>query len=147
LKAGIDSNVILYGEKYEDGGRYDTVQQIGQAPGAEIVICVLVLGEVYRVLTRKAKRHPMRAADSVLAWTQSFGTCDVTLAGLEEALTLSASHQVHIWDAVILTTYRQAGCSIFLSEDLQDGFMWRGLEVINPFKRPLEPLLRRLAAP
>jgi predicted nucleic acid-binding protein len=147
LKAGIDSNVILYGEKYEDGGRYDTVRQIGQVAGAEIIVCVLVLGEVYRVLTRKAKRDPMLAADTVLAWTQSFGTCDVTLSGLEEALTLSAAHRVHIWDAVILTTYRQAGCSVFLSEDMQDGFMWHGLEVVNPFKRPLESLLRRLAAP
>jgi predicted nucleic acid-binding protein len=144
LKAGIDTNFLVYAEKYDDGGRYDAVRQIIDRAGSSLVVSVLALGELYRVLTRKAKRNPDTAAADALAWTRSLSPCDVDFGGLEEAMLLSAKHQLHIWDALAVTTYRRYGCSIILSEDMQDGFVWQGIEVVNPFKRPLEPLLRLL---
>jgi hypothetical protein len=32
-------------------------------------------------------------------------------------------------------------CRLLLSEDLQIGFTWRGITVVNPFSEPSSPLL------
>jgi predicted nucleic acid-binding protein len=146
LKAGVDTNFLVYAEKVNDGGRYATARQIIDRGGANLAVSVVILGELYRVLVGKAKRRPDIATAGVAAWVRALNPCSVGLGDLEEAMTLSATHQFHIWDALALSTYRRAGCSAILSEDMQDGFVWRGIEVVNPFKRPLEPLLRQLEA-
>jgi predicted nucleic acid-binding protein len=37
------------------------------------------------------------------------------------------------WDALRLASAREAGCTVFISEDLQDGDWLFGLEIVNPF--------------
>jgi predicted nucleic acid-binding protein len=37
-------------------------------------------------------------------------------------------------DAIILAAAVEARCDLLLSEDLQDGFAWRGVVVTNPFR-------------
>ena len=57
------------------------------------------------------------------------------------AMDLAADHDLSIWDAVILAAAADAGCRLLLSEDMQDGFAWRGLTVANPFADRRHPLL------
>jgi predicted nucleic acid-binding protein len=57
------------------------------------------------------------------------------------AMDLAADHDLSIWDAVILAASTDVGCRLVLSEDLQDGFAWRGLTVANPFAGKAHPLL------
>jgi predicted nucleic acid-binding protein len=45
---------------------------------------------------------------------------------------------------VILSAASQAGCRLLLSEDLQDGFTWGGVTVINPFASPRHLLLEAI---
>jgi hypothetical protein len=42
------------------------------------------------------------------------------------------------------TTSAEAECRLLLSEDLQEGFTWRGVTVTNPFARTLHPILAAL---
>jgi hypothetical protein len=49
------------------------------------------------------------------------------------AADLASDHQLGIWDAVILSAAAQAGCRVLLSEDLQHGFTWGGVTIVNPF--------------
>ena len=35
----------------------------------------------------------------------------------------------------------EVGCRLLLSEDMQDGFSWRGVTVVNPFAATRHPLL------
>jgi len=51
-----------------------------------------------------------------------------------------------VWDALILSVAAENRCRLLLSEDLQDGFTWRGVTVANPFAMPLHPLLEGLVA-
>jgi predicted nucleic acid-binding protein len=41
----------------------------------------------------------------------------------------------------------EAGCRLLLSEDLQDGFVWGGVTVVNPFAPALHPWLADLLNP
>ena len=48
-------------------------------------------------------------------------------------MELSCSHQLFLWDAIMLATAAVAGCRVLLSEDMHPGFTWRGVTVRNPF--------------
>jgi hypothetical protein len=60
------------------------------------------------------------------------------------AADLAADHQLGIWDSVILATASQAGCRLLLSEDMQDGFTWGGVTVVNPFSETTSAMLESL---
>jgi predicted nucleic acid-binding protein len=60
------------------------------------------------------------------------------------AADLAVTHQLGIWDAVILCAAAEADCHLLLSEDMQDGFIWQGVTIANPFGRSKHPLLQAL---
>ena len=65
-----------------------------------------------------------------------------TLAStFSDAVDLATEHKLQIFHAIILTASAEAGCRLLLSEDMQDGFVWRGVTVVNPFVAVPHPLL------
>jgi predicted nucleic acid-binding protein len=60
------------------------------------------------------------------------------------ATDLASDHGLTIWDSVVLATSAEAECRLLLSEDLQEGFTWRGVTVTNPFAPTLHSLLASL---
>lgn len=65
---------------------------------------------------------------------------------LADALRLTADHRLQVFDALILAGAARAGCELMLTEDLHDGFVWRGVTVANPFGPAPDPRLARLLA-
>jgi hypothetical protein len=47
---------------------------------------------------------------------------------------------------MILSAAADARCRLLLSEDLQEGFTWRGVTVVNPFRAQRHPLLAAVTA-
>lgn len=117
---------------------------VASLASAGIVLPVQVLGELYRVLVGKAGHTPADARAAVSAWSNAFPTLDTSNAVMLAAVELSASHQLSIWDAVVLAAAAGAGCRLLLSEDMHDGFSWRGLTVVDPFSTDPHPLLAAL---
>jgi predicted nucleic acid-binding protein len=144
---GFDSNILAYLAGVNRGeddvakiGRCRTL--LGQLSGkAACITSVQALGELFVVLTRAgASRDEARAI--VLRFREGF-----TVAGSEErtlmsALDLAVAHRLQLWDSLILSAAADCGCAMLLSEDMQDGFVWRGVTVVNPL---LPGLHRRLA--
>ena len=75
-------------------------------------------------------------------WQALGETVLIGAGGVEAALTLAADHNLQIFDAVILAAAAEAGCDLLVSEDLQDGFVWHGVTVTNPFGSHPDPRLR-----
>lgn len=142
MKLALDTNVLAYAEGVNGADRQARAADlIAALPLASVVVPVQVLGELHRVLARKARRPAAEARAAVLAWQDAFPTRDTTAAALASAMDLSADHGLSIWDAVILAVSAEAGCRLLLTEDLQDGFTWRGVTVTNPFADRPHPLL------
>ena len=78
---------------------------------------------------------------AILGWADSFEVADSTWTAFQSALDLAVGHELQIWDALILSTAAENHCRILLSEDLHNGFTWRGVTVLNPFATPQNPLL------
>lgn len=110
-----------------------TIDLIRRLPQDAILIPVQVLGELFNVLVRKAGRSREQARTALLTWRDAFMVIETSSHGLLTASDLATDHRIGIWDAVILSTASQADCRLLLSEDLQDGFTWGAVTVVNPF--------------
>jgi len=138
----LDTNVLAYAEGVDDEPRQKRALQIIETlPQGQLVIPVQVLGELYRVLTMKAKRPAAVARERLLSWRDAMTVRDTTSRAFLSAIDLAADHKLSIWDAIILAVAADAGCRLLLSEDLQEGFTWAGVTIVNPFATPLHPLL------
>lgn len=91
-----------------------------------------VLRELYVVASSKLGLSPADAAAAVRA-------LGPTVAVVEDAalvlLALAAAQrwQLSLWDALIVEAARRAGATTLLSEDLQHGMDFDGVQVENPF--------------
>jgi predicted nucleic acid-binding protein len=149
LQVALDTNVLVYAEGLAflpgDLDKPDRVRNLLSALDPdEVVLPVQVLGELHRVLVGKAKRPPLEARAAILTWRDLYATVDTNLSVMVAAMDLAVDHQLSVGDAVILAAAAEAGCRLVLSEDLHEGFTWRGLTVVNPVASDLHPLLSAL---
>jgi predicted nucleic acid-binding protein len=134
MRVALDTNVLAYAEGVNGQGRKDAaLAMLRDVFEHEVMVPAQALGELFVVLTRKAKRDAAEARSAVLSWSDSFPLIDTTPAVIHEAMELVTTHRLGFWDAVMLAGAAQAGCRLLLSEDMQDGFIWRGVTVRNPF--------------
>lgn len=83
----------------------------------------------------------MQTRSAILGWADSFAVADSTWESFQAALDLVVDHRLQIWDALILAVAAENRCRILLSEDMQSGFVWRGVTVLNPFAESENSLL------
>ncbi len=134
MRVALDTNVLAYAEGVNGSARKKSALAIlEKLPPDETFVPLQALGELFRVLVRKAGRTPARARDAVLSWQDAFSSIETSAGVLASAMDLSAGHNLGIWDAIVLSAAAAAGCRYLLSEDLQDGFTWNGVTVVNPF--------------
>ena len=145
MRVALDTNVLAYAEGLNDSGRRDLALDIvRRLPPDTTVIPVQVLGELFNVLVRKAGKSRSEAREILLSWRDAFPVIETSAEGMFGAVDLAAGHQFGLWDAVVLSTASQTGCRLLLSEDLQEGFTWGGVTVVNPFAHPRHTLLDAL---
>jgi len=145
MRVAIDTNILAYAEGVGDAARRDaTMDLFTRLPPECVLLPVQVLGELFRVLTGKAKCAPEMARARILQWADSFEVSDSTWSAFQSAFDLTADHELQIWDALILAVTAENRCRILLTEDMQHGFTWRGVTVVNPYRIPTHPLLSPL---
>jgi predicted nucleic acid-binding protein len=145
MKVALDTNVLAYAEGANGAAMRDkALALIRRLPPGAIVLPVQTLGELFSVLVRKARRRPARAREAVLSWRDAYPVVETSATVMVSATDLATDHGLSIWDSVVLAASAEAECRLLLSEDLQDGFTWRGVTVTNPFAPALHPLLAAL---
>lgn len=145
MRAALDTNILAYAEGIGDAPRCAAaIRLIEQLPAEIVLLPAQTLGELFRILTAKAKRKAGLAREAIMTWTDSFEVADSSWAAFQAAMDLAIDHNLHIWDALIIAVTAENRCRILLSEDLQAGFTWRGVTVVNPFVAPASPLLASL---
>lgn len=145
MKAALDTNVLAAAEGVDGASRRKAALALLRAlPSRRVVIPVQALGELFNVLVRKAGRSRDDARVAMLGWRDAFAVADTGVATMVTAADLATDHRLGIWDSVIFSAASVAGCRMLLSEDLQAGFTWGGVTVVNPFAPEPNPLLAAL---
>jgi predicted nucleic acid-binding protein len=142
MLVALDTNILAYAEGVGDAPRCEqAIRLIEQLPVNLVLLPAQTLGELFRVLTGKAKREPGLSRMAIMAWADSFMIGDSSWSAFQAAMDLVVDHRFQIWDALIMAVAADNHCRLLLSEDLQNGFIWRGVTVVNPFASPASPLL------
>jgi predicted nucleic acid-binding protein len=134
MRIALDTNILVYAEGVNGEDRQAAALRLLEPSGdASIIVPVQALAELFAVLTRKASWPAAQAREAVLAWHDAYPVAETSSAVLLEAMELTVTHHFALWDAIMLAVAAQTGCRRLLSEDMQDGFTWRGVTVHNPF--------------
>ncbi len=145
MRVALDTNILAYAEGVGDQQRRDiSVSLISRLPEESVIVPAQTLGELFRVLTRKAGRNPAAAREAILSWSDCFNVVDSTWGAFQSAMDLSNDHGLQIWDALIFAVSAENHSRLLLSEDLQHGFTWRGVTVVNPYAAKPHPLLKAM---
>ena len=97
------------------------------------VISLQVLQEYFVTVTRKLRVEPSIARRKVELLAE-FHVAVPDVADILAAIDLHRLHNLSFWDALVIRSAKQSGCSILFSEDMQHTRDLDGLKIVNPFK-------------
>jgi predicted nucleic acid-binding protein len=145
VRVALDTNILAYAEGVNGAPmKKAALELLQRLPEGTTLLPVQTLGELFNLLVRKAKRPPAKARMAILSWRDTFPLIETSAEVMLAALDLATDHRLSIWDSVILSAAAESGCRLLLSEDLQEGFTWKGVTVTNPFAPSKHALLTAL---
>ncbi len=132
----VDTNVLLYAYDVHAGERHTRARELVGRLGRERrgALSLQVLQEFYVNVTRKiaVPLPPDIALERVRVLSRwrihSPLPPDVLAAG-----EIAARHQLSLWDAMVIRSAAELGCSTLWTEDLNPGQQIAGVTVVNPF--------------
>jgi predicted nucleic acid-binding protein len=134
LSVALDSNILLYAfDRLEPAKRAVAEPLLRRALDGRAIIARQVLGEILNVAHRRRVMTPGEARALVSSLAADAIIVPTSQESLGIASMMSERFQLQYFDALIATLSRDAGATILLSEDMQDGIDLDGLVVLNPF--------------
>jgi len=132
-----DTNILAYAFEKAANTKNDRARDLlkPRLDARTLVVSVQVLQELYVTLTRKLRPPlPSAAARALIVDLCALHVVEPTRHDVLAAIDASARWQISFWDALIVTCAQTAGASILWSEDLNDGQVFDGVTVRNPFR-------------
>lgn len=145
-RVALDSNILAYLAGVSRGAddepkialARDIIGRLGKV--VSLIAPAQTLGELFVVL-RRSGASPADARAIILEFSETFGTSASETKTFLTAADLVVDHKLQFWDALIVTAAADAGCAMLLSEDMQDGFVARGMTIANPLRPAQHPKL------
>ena len=132
----VDTNVLLHAIS-RDPAEQDKAKRANDILAErDLALSVQVLQEFYVQATRASRPDALshQQAALLIESFRRFGVQDLTSAIMMAALDTRQRFQLSYWDAAIIEAARAADCAQVLSEDLNDGQDYGGVQVVNPFR-------------
>ncbi len=146
IRIALDSNVLIYGAGIARGpadeAKVVTIERLIKrlSDEGQVFVSTQALGETFNVAV-KAGLTRIEAQKVIAQYVVLFTPIAPNLGDFQSSVELAARHQLQIWDSLILSSASSIGCTWLLSEDMQDGFTWRGVTILNPLGERAEQAL------
>jgi predicted nucleic acid-binding protein len=131
----LDTNVLVYTDDKAAPAKQrlalDLVTEHRRAGTG--VVSMQVLQEYFATVTGKLHVEPQIARRKVELLAE-FDVAAPEVADILAAIDLHRLHGLSFWDALVLRSAKQAGCSVLFSEDMQDKKEIDGVRIVNPFR-------------
>lgn len=132
----VDTNIHVYAADLEAGvKRTQALALINRLWNEQVGATSLqVLHELQNVLSRKVRR-PLSPQDA-LERVEPLGAWALhrpDVSDLRRVVALQTQHKLSFWDAMIVNSALESGCTVLWSEDLQTGRQFGALTIRNPF--------------
>jgi predicted nucleic acid-binding protein len=133
----VDTNVLIYAYDAGAGAKHLVANQLMEQLWKNKNGCIStqILQEFYVNITRKAKQPlPGDQAKRAIRTLSFWRIFSPQVGDILAAIDLHEYYQISFWDALVIRSAKQTGCSVLWSEDLADGQDYDGVKVVNPFK-------------
>ena len=143
----LDTNIFIYAVDGSAGPKHRlAVEIVDHSIEGPCVVTVQAMAEFVFAVTRKALVPRHEAVAQARDWLRVFPTVATDAKALDAAYAAVEEGRFALFDALLLATARNAGCTVALSEDMHDGAALDGIVVRNPFANgaladDLRPLL------
>ncbi|MEA2999563.1 MAG: hypothetical protein QOK17_1396 [Sphingomonadales bacterium] len=148
-RVALDSNILVYlagvSRAAADEAKIERIRALIEALGetATLVAPVQALGELVVVL-RRASASAEEARAVLIDIAEGVNVAPSEARTALSAADLAVDHKLQFWNAMILSAAVEARCTLLLSEDMQHGFVARGVTVVNPLADAPHPRLAAL---
>lgn len=135
VRSFLDTNVLVYADAADEPDKQSRALAViaEHRRAGTGVLSTQVLQEFANVALRKLKLPPALVRER-LAFHSRFEVVPATAGLITEALNLHVLHGFSFYDALIVQAAIASGCSQLLSEDMQDGAIFSGVRIANPFR-------------
>ena len=135
VRSFLDTNVLVYADDRQDTAKQRrAVELFNEHRRARTgVVSMQVLQEYFVTATRKLQIDARDARRKV----ELLSRFDVVVPEANDVIAAIDLHRLHgisFWDAMIVRSAKQGGCSVLLSEDMQNAREIDGVRIMNPFK-------------
>ena len=147
IRFTLDSNVLIYAADGREVARREcALEIISRAAMRDCVLIPQALAEFCHAVSRKGIMPRTVAAEQVRDWITMF----TIAAGASGAAVVAAAEaamagRFQFYDALLLATASEAGCTAVISEDMADGAVLDGVRVVAAFE-PHGVISRRATA-
>jgi predicted nucleic acid-binding protein len=135
VRSFFDTNVLVYTDDKAAPAKQrralDLVAEHRRA--ATGVVSLQVLQEYFVTVTRKLQVDAVLARRKIELMAE-FDVASPELSDILAAIDLHRLHAIDFWDALIVRSAKQAGCSVLFTEDMQPGREIDGVKIVNPFR-------------
>jgi predicted nucleic acid-binding protein len=130
-----DTNVLVYADDDDSPAKQQVARDLWRQHrrAGTGVVSLQVLQEYFVTVTRKLNFDSRNARRKVEIISE-FDVATPKVADILSAIDLHRLHGFSFWDALVLRSAQQAGCSVLLSEDFQHGREIDGIRLVNPFR-------------
>lgn len=130
----LDSNILVYALDRQAGERHRLASVIiDRAVLLDCRVTLQAISEFFAVCVRTRLVPIDEAMAQACDWLDMFATAAASADAIRAALSLATSRRASYWDALLVTTAAEAGCSAILTDDLGSGTVLAGVRVVHPF--------------
>ena len=139
-RVAFGANIFFYAvDKRAPKKHRACVTLLQNAMTAEIgCVPLQALGEFAHAAVRKGVLTRPAAAAAARDWALVFAVITASQEAFDLALDWWRDERLSYWDALLVATACKARVTALVTEDLRDGMVFAGVEVISPFAKDFE---------
>ena len=133
----VDTNVMVYAHDLLAGEKQQRANALIEKLWASKNGClsIQVLQEFYSVVTTKIEQPlDSEMVAQIISLLSSWRIHIPDVQDILKAIDIQSNYRISFWDALIVNSASQSGCAILWTEDLNDGQVYEGVRIQNPFK-------------
>ncbi len=135
VRSFFDTNILVYADdKAAPAKQRRSIDLIAEHRRARSgVVSLQILQEYFVTVTRKLHVESSIARRKVELLAE-FYVAVPDVSDILAAIDLHRLHNLSFWDALVIRSAKQSGCTVLFSEDMQHTRDIDGLQIVNPFR-------------